>query len=224
MTADARPSQSRRRGPEPRFTRAEIFEAALRLIDRHGREALTMRRLAQELGIGTMTLYGYVSTREELLDGVGGILLHRLAHDVDSTETWDQQLIRAINELHAVLRAHPGAIELLTAQALPGPALDAIRETLLAILIRAGLDNTTAAETLGALVSYAVGFALTARGRSGTHAANEAKRLRGLPNDRYPNLVAIADEYAVHTSREAFDRGLNHLVAGIQPTSDDPTP
>ena len=59
-----------RPGPRPRFTREQVLEAALRVIDREPPEAFTMRRVADELGMGVMTLYGYVGSKGEILAGV----------------------------------------------------------------------------------------------------------------------------------------------------------
>jgi AcrR family transcriptional regulator len=60
--------EHRRRGPEPRFSRDELARRALELMDAHGTEALTMRRLAEELGIGTMARYRYFPSKTELMD------------------------------------------------------------------------------------------------------------------------------------------------------------
>src|SRR5262245_13608121 len=59
-----------KRGPRPRFTREGVLEAALRVIDAVPPDAFTMRRVADELGMGVMTLYGYVRNKEEILEGV----------------------------------------------------------------------------------------------------------------------------------------------------------
>src|SRR3989442_1787322 len=74
MSSEAVPNPSRP-GPRPRFTREQVLEAALEVIDRERPEAFTMRRVADELGMGVMTLYGYVRSKEEILGGVTALAL-----------------------------------------------------------------------------------------------------------------------------------------------------
>src|SRR5437660_6163927 len=64
------PGDPPRRGRRPRLTREQLARTALELIDRHGLDAFTMQRLAQHAGVGTMTLYGYFRSKDELLQAV----------------------------------------------------------------------------------------------------------------------------------------------------------
>jgi TetR/AcrR family transcriptional regulator, tetracycline repressor protein len=202
------------RGPLPRFTREQIFDAALRIIDAHGREALTMRRLAEELGTGTTTLYVYVKTKEELLEGVETVLLGRLVTDLDEQAPWEEQLTGALRRLRDVQRAHPAFVDVLTAQVVPGPTLDMVRERLLGIFRRAGFSKQQAAHSLGAVVAYVLGFGVSERARA--RGVSEARRLAGLSTGDYPNLTEMAAEWGEHDPDRDFEYGLAHLIDGLK--------
>jgi AcrR family transcriptional regulator len=205
------------REPERRLDVDTVLEAALRLIDAEGLGALTIRRLADELGMGAMSLYRYVRTKEEIVEGVYGLALDRLSTDVDPAQPWDEQLTVAIRHLHATLQEHPGVVELLIARSRPGQAIDRVRETLLGILRRAGFGNRDAIKAMGAAVSCALGFALAERVRSGDgDPAEQFARLESLSADEFPYLAEAAGEYEQHVSDEAFEYALAHLVAGMR--------
>src|SRR4051795_7522907 len=85
------PPPRRRRGRPGRYSREQIAQAALELVDQEGVEALTMQRLAQRLGAGTMTLYGYFRGRDDLLDAVVDAAVHG-AELPRSPGPWREQL------------------------------------------------------------------------------------------------------------------------------------
>jgi AcrR family transcriptional regulator len=195
----------------------EVLDAALRLLDRDGLEGLTMRRLADEAGLGVMTLYGYVRTKDELL----GMLGAHAFRDVDIPDgeapLWTEQLTSALHSLHSVFNRHPGIVDLLIAQVVTGPALNHVRNGLLGILIRAGFGARDAVEAYGSLVLYAFGFAIAerTRRRDGEHPILDPPY---GPLDDFPYLRAVAAEYPARVSPDAFKLGLDHLVAGLAAT------
>ncbi|ORV48912.1 TetR family transcriptional regulator [Mycobacterium florentinum] len=200
-----------KRGPRPRFTREEVLKAALRVIDAEPPEAFTMRRVADELGMGVMTLYGYVRNKEEILEGVT-VLLFAEAHRPTSTVNWDQQLRTEVRTLHTIGRRHPNLVTLVLAQRSATPGMFSIRERIVAALLDAGLTEILALHGLGVLCNYALGFA-------GAQAAaapiDLPDRIRELPGDTFPRLSALAGNYSAHLSDEAFEFGLDLLVSGL---------
>jgi AcrR family transcriptional regulator len=193
----------------------EVLDAALRLLDRGGIDELSMRRLADEVGLGVMTLYGYVRTKEELLGELGA---HALAHVVlpdDSDQPWDEQLVRALGELHEAFSRHPGIVDLLIAQVVTGPALNHVRNGLLGILVRAGFDIDTAVEAFGSLVLYVFGFAVAERTRQSIETTDLAEARYG-PLDDFPYLKLAAERYPDRISPSTFGFGLRQLVEGLR--------
>jgi AcrR family transcriptional regulator len=198
------------------LAREQVLDAALAQLREYGSTGLTMRRLAEDLGLGVMTLYNYFRTKDELLDGVCGHALQPLRADPDPDASWEQQLEAAIRELHLVLADNPGVLDVFVTRSVYGPALDQIRETLLGILRRAGFPNRQAVHALGALVSFAVGFTITERARSPkTAPVNPSVRFRTLPAEEFPHLTATAAEYQEYLSEAAFEYGLHHLIDGL---------
>ncbi len=83
----------------------QIAAAALELVDREGADALTIRRLAEELGVGAMTLYGYVRTKEEIAEQLTELALREL--QIPTTGEWDERLGRLFRNLRELLWRHP---------------------------------------------------------------------------------------------------------------------
>lgn len=209
------PTQKKARpGRPPRFTRAEVLDAALRVIDEHDLPALSIRRVADELGIGVMTVYGYVRTKEELVDAVTERALSALTAETH-TGPPAERIKSAIRALHHTLREHTGVLEILLNAKAPGPALDPVREDLLAMLSEIGLDKSNAMDALSILYSYAIGFAVTERARNRESPQEELQRLQNLPPRTYPHLANSAHEYATRLSDQAFETGLDSLVNDI---------
>jgi AcrR family transcriptional regulator len=206
----------RTRGRERRFTVEEVLGTALHLIDDEGLEALTMRRLAEALGVTAMSLYSYVRTKEEIVDGVYALALGQIESGVDRTAAWDEQLATAIRRIHTAFRDHPGLLELFFARSVPSAGIDRVREELLGILRRAGFSSHDALLAHGSCISYAMGFAVAERARRGGPDPAQYIQAESLPADEYPFLTEAAADYATHLSGDAFEYGLTHLIAGLR--------
>src|SRR5688500_11950104 len=89
------------------LTRERVLQAGLRLVDREGVEALTMRRLGKELGVEAMSLYGYVANKQDLVDGVLARVYAEMPRTVDGTAAWPDRLRSIAREFRRVLLRHP---------------------------------------------------------------------------------------------------------------------
>jgi TetR/AcrR family transcriptional regulator, tetracycline repressor protein len=102
------------REPEKtRLTKRAVVERALALGDAEGLEALTIRRIATELGVTPMALYWHFRNKEELFAGLGDQIWSELDTDVDESAPWDSQLRGLLESLLHVLRSHPCASQLI---------------------------------------------------------------------------------------------------------------
>jgi TetR/AcrR family tetracycline transcriptional repressor len=209
------------RGP---LTRAEIVEAAIRLADRDGLDALSMRKLGQELGAGATSLYWHVKNKVQLEDLVLDALIGELADELTAAGGWREQLAEMARGLRRVLIRHRNIAPLLGERPTVGPhALDAA-ERVMAILHDAGFDARTTSLASGALINYASGFALFEAKAPGSAepGSAEAKAMadavmayfRALPPERYPNLLAVAGEDV--TEDEQFEYGLERILDGFE--------
>jgi AcrR family transcriptional regulator len=190
-----------------------VLEAALRVIDGEPPEAFTMRRVADELGMGVMTLYGYVRNREEILEGVTALALADGHNQLRPEASWEDQVRTDIEHLHDLCRRHPNLVTLVLSQTAASPGLFRLRERMLGVLLTAGFDRVTALHALGILTSYALGF-----GGAQASAApiDLPERIRELPASDFPHLANAADWYGVHLSDEAFEQGLEFILRGLR--------
>lgn len=230
-------TQSRRgKGPrargavvtERRSSRDAVLHAALRVADTEGLDALTMRRVAAELDIPVMTLYGFVRTKDEILNGLADLALGDVHSDYRADEPWADQLTVLIRKLRHALSTHPGVVELILTHAVSSGNFDHIREAILQTLHTAGFERRDALDAMGALVNYALGFAVAEgrRARFPEQTANEPLRLRQLHPSQFPRLTDTADDYLSHLSERAFEAGLEYIINGFRarlPSETDPT-
>jgi TetR/AcrR family transcriptional regulator, tetracycline repressor protein len=100
-------------GERPRLTRATVIDRALALADKSGLDALTIRKLATELGVTPMALYWHFRGKDELLAGLAERLWSEIDLTVDRAAPWTEQLRALLESLLTVLRTHPAAPELL---------------------------------------------------------------------------------------------------------------
>ncbi|MCC3778328.1 TetR/AcrR family transcriptional regulator C-terminal domain-containing protein, partial [Streptomyces sp. UNOB3_S3] len=154
-------TSKRTRGERAGLTREIVLDAALGLIDREGRAALTMRRLGAELGVEAMTLYHHVPNKDALLDGlVERVFAEALplpGNGEAEVTDWRAFLRAYAGSLRAALLRHPGVLPLVTGRPAVTPAtLDAV-ERGLRTLTSAGFALGPAVDTLNALSLFVVG-------------------------------------------------------------------
>ncbi|HEY2365744.1 MAG TPA: TetR/AcrR family transcriptional regulator C-terminal domain-containing protein [Polyangiaceae bacterium] len=201
---------------KPRLSRARIARAALRLADAEGLEAASMRRVASALGAGTMTLYHYVRTREDLLalmeDALmGETLVRRLPTH------WRDALAAIARKTRAVFVRHPWVMGSMSHAAMGPNAVRHVEQSL-AALATTSLDGAAKIEVLSLVDDFVFGHAL--RASNGAHEG--AAELARSPRAAGPHIDALARDVQawkkVHGARrsgEAFERGLDALLAGI---------
>jgi len=184
-----------------RLSKATVVERALALADAGGLEALTIRRLAQELGVTPMALYWHFRSKEELLAGLADQIWSEISTEIDPAAPWHAQLRVIMESLVAALRAHPSASELLMAgEKNNSQAALEVTEVALEVLHRAGFGPRHASTVARAGLWTALTLAMSEPGRlpvlSETERAEHQRRamvrLATLPPDRYPRLVAAA--------------------------------
>ena len=143
----------------PQLTRAQVVTAAIELADRDGIESISMRRLAQELGIEAMSLYTHVRNKEDLLDGMVDAVIGVIPVDADAADAdWGASLRRMALGARGVMLRHPWAPRVVETRAAPGPAGIAYVNTVLGILRRGGFSVAQTHHALHILGSRLLGF------------------------------------------------------------------
>lgn len=214
------------------LTRERILHAGLRVIDHDGLDALTMRKLAQNLGVDPMSLYRHFENKEALLTGLADALWAEVA--VSDDTRWEAILRSLARSLRSVGHAHPHAYLLLCqGQSLPTSMLGLFQDAL-ARLQQAGFERKRAAEALNAVLSYAMGYAtmeLAARPLSAptqstlptptstpvTDFERIAQVMRAIPRETPPQLAEVAYLMCVDCDLDAqFTFGLDLMLMGLR--------
>jgi TetR/AcrR family transcriptional regulator, tetracycline repressor protein len=211
-----------------RLSKAVVIDRALAIGDAEGLDAVTIRRVANELGVTPMALYWHFRAKDELLAGLADRIWGEIDTDVGSAGDWPQQLRRMLESLVRVLRAHPCASQLLAStEKLHGDAALGVTETALEVLRRGGFDPVQASEIARGGLWTALMLVMSAPGYDpGVDDADRAEmmrlsqvRLAMLPPGRYPRLVEAA---APMTACAAEDQdfhyrfGIDLFIAGVR--------
>jgi AcrR family transcriptional regulator len=187
-------------------------------MDAHGSEALTMRRLAQELGMGTMALYRYFPSKNDLMDAAIEVAAPELELPPPGAAPWKQQLATLARALfHAGLR-HPSVARERFDRPLQTPAAMRVTDRAIALLLEAGLSKRDAVAAFKALLIHTLAAAAFVAAESRPEIRRRAAaRHAGLPADELPAMAAVADEFtAALGGDQAFELGLAALLDGIE--------
>ena len=182
-------------GRPAQWSRAEITEVALRVADAEGLDALSMRRVAAELGTGAASLYRYVETREDLLD----LMTDATGAEYElapPTGDWLADLIAFGEQARVIFRRHGWLAGLAMTRPVIGPNGTALIEHFLTLLQghRAGIEPKM--EAFGMLNGITAAFALQEQADPGLQARNLAYLSHALSSGRHPRLAALLSPQA----------------------------
>jgi AcrR family transcriptional regulator len=226
------------RGPKPGLSVQRIVQTAIQVADAEGLPALSMRRVATELGVGTMSLYTYVPGKAELLDVMLDTVLGEVAGPDGEAGGWRQRLEAYARAQWAHYHRHPWVLQVSGARALLGPNETAVFESALDAVAGIGLDGREMIQVVALVGEYVRGAAQRA-----VEAAQAAQRT-GVTDDqwwedrepildqyfdagRYPTLVRLEQEgafeqpeggldYNVQNAVDSFEFGLPRVLDGIE--------
>jgi AcrR family transcriptional regulator len=210
----ARPRRHREHG----LSLDVIVGAALTIIDAEGVSALTMRRLAEDLGTTHTSIYRHVASREELLV----LAADRILGEIEPPAADLEPRLRAerlLRSYRRTLLAHPNVAPLFATGQLLGPNALAGREVGLALLHDAGASAQLAAEAFLTLTHYVIGSAvLDTAGAARTASEREAMAalFRTLSRSSFPTLAAHTDSLTETDSDAEFELGLGLLLDGVE--------
>jgi AcrR family transcriptional regulator len=204
-----------------RLTRERVLRAAIAHADAVGLDALSMRTLAEMLGVAPMALYRHVANREDLVDGIVDIVFSEI--DLPSSgQDWRAAMRRRAISVRDVLASHRWAIGLMESRANPGPANLRHHDAVIGSLRAGGFDMAMVAHAYSLLDGYIYGFALTKMNlpfESGDDVAEMAQTmLEPFPVNEYPNLMAFITEHAMkpgYDFGDEFEYGLDVILDGL---------
>jgi AcrR family transcriptional regulator len=202
------------------LSRDRILHAALELADGSGVDALTMRRLGDELGFEAMSLYRHVASKNDLLDGMLDLVLAEWQPPGDGE--WRAAIRTSACSVHDALRRHPWAAQLLMTGSHVPPARLEYMDRLLGVLRENGFDADSAYSVYHLLDGYIYGFTLweIAYTSSPLDAEEVTRLMQAIPWERYPHLAEHRDQHMTdgpHREVSAFEVGLDLILAGLRP-------
>ncbi len=210
----------------PRLSRETVVDGALALTGAEGLEGLTIRRLAQRLGVTPMALYWHFKNKDELLDAVVDRLWSLMEVDEDQDRPWSERLRALMESMVDVLRAHPAASTLvMMTQPDDTESCFRIMEAALGILADAGFSPADSAAIcrhgLRTTTTLAIGDPGLTPAQTPDEAAEFIRRkriaLETLPKDRYPHVVAAACPLTEIGDENAFyGFGIDLFVKGVE--------
>ena len=205
------------------LSRELVVETALALLDQDGPGALSMRRLADHLGVAPNALYTHVRGKADLIDGLIDQVYAGLELDPDPARDWTEQLAAISRDVRAQLLAHPAVVPFAIQQPGLGPHGLRLGEAIYGVLRPVGLPDQAVVGAVYALLTYILGFVALEVPRAGTDPQTSdefVRRLHGffaaLPPGEFPHTVELAPLLARISTDDQFEFGLRTFIDGLR--------
>ena len=204
------------------LSRRRVLDAAVALADRDGVGALSMRKLALELGVEAMSLYHHVAGKDAILDGIVDVVFAEI--ELPSGDGgWKAAMRRRAIAAREALRRHPWATALMESRSTPGPANLRHHDAVLGVLRDAGFPVELAAHAYSLLDAYVYGFALQESSLP-FDTPEETAEVAGsimdrFPADAFPYLTEIAVEHVLQPGYDygnEYRFGLGLILDGLE--------
>jgi TetR/AcrR family tetracycline transcriptional repressor len=227
MVNSGKAAAGRPRAGEERLSRQAILEAALRIVDDEGIEAMTMRRLAATLGVNPMSIYHHLPNKAAVFAGLAELVFADLNNstppEADAAPDWREELMEAARAYRNALRAHPNlALQVLADTAAVSDVVVVTIEPFYRALDRAGLAPSQIFEAVNTLIDFIHGFSLgeaSVRAETFELAPDLLDRVSKLQPGQAPTLTRIVEALGAdglhYEFDDGFETGLGLFVDGI---------
>ncbi|MBM7789055.1 TetR/AcrR family transcriptional regulator [Tenggerimyces flavus] len=205
------------------LSRERVLEAAIQVADRGGAEAITMRRVAQELGVEAMSLYHHVPNKDAILDGVVDAVYAAIALPKADTGDWRDAIRAHAGEARTVLARHSWALALLDSRPNPGMATLRRNDAVLGVFREAGFSIELAAHAISLIDSYVDGYVLQEAALP-MRTEDELEDVAGnileqLPTNELPYLAEMIADHVLQPGYDyasEFGYGLDLILDGLE--------
>jgi AcrR family transcriptional regulator len=196
---------------QPLLSRERIVTVATTILDQHGLEALSTRRLATELGVSAPSLYNHFATKEEILDAIGETVIAQIDLSMFERERWPQALIAWARAYRAALVGHPNLVPFVSSGPARRPAALRLADAVYGALVNGGWPPSQATQ-IGAAMRYFV---------TGSALASFSAGFADDPQVYGPQYPHLHDAHRLRRHRQridegAFEMGLRALVDGLR--------
>lgn len=207
------------RAPRNTLTREKLIAAALELVDHDGLGALTIRELANRLGVRPMAIYHYTASKEHLLDTLVDVVFDEV-HLPRANGEWRDELRLRATSVRDTLERHRWALPVMETRVHPGPATLANHEAVLALLRGSGFSLQAAAHAYAITDAFVYGFALQEAMLDVAGVTDSAAPVAAAMNlTSYPRVAELAEAYAgpdPMSFRASFEVGLEVVLDGLE--------
>jgi TetR/AcrR family tetracycline transcriptional repressor len=218
------------------LSREHILRVALKLIDRHGAAAFSLRELASELGVYPTAIYWHVANRNELIAGATALALSSVSAQLPQG-TWQARLRYLFTRFRAALRRHPNLAPIIGSQLLSNSPIDlAMVDHIIGALEDAGFSGSGLIEAFNVVVAAMCSFATLELASAPAHdsaawAKAQRQRLRQIPSSQYPAVArhisamqnnAFILRWTSGTRRPlttSFEAWIDVVISGLQARS-----
>lgn len=186
----------------------------MRIVDEEHLGALTIRRLAKELGVAIATIYSVAGGKEDILNSLVETVLSEVPAVPVEREHWQDGVVSVLTSVHEVFVAHAAVAHLALLRRITGARALTTQETILRLLRSGDLDEATVARAYMALTSYLMGFTMLRIART-EDPASSASSDHGFSAEAFPVAAAFAPTLLEQTSTAGFVEGLRHVLASF---------
>lgn len=207
--------------PHGGLSRERIVRAAVELIERDGSDAISMRRVAAALGVGTMSLYNHVPNKAALLDGVAEFIMADMAFAADPGAAWQDQTRALARTFRGISLRYPRSVLLVTTrQPRSTVGLRAV-EIALAAVRTAGFEDRTAVRLVRTFVAFVLGslvhqVGVAEAGAAGLDPAEGAELVRAIEEAGYRHVRDLLPVLTEHDHDGDFEFGLELLIGAME--------
>ncbi|SFU12524.1 TetR/AcrR family transcriptional regulator C-terminal domain-containing protein [Mesorhizobium sp. YR577] len=202
---------------EPPLSRERIVATAVDLLDAQGLDGMTMRRLADRLGSGVMSLYWHVDNKEDVFDlALDSVLEYRGQPQTAEPQDWRQEVVHMLDDWRASMLRHPWSVSLLPRRAL-GPNILGLLELLGKTLSKAGVADADMNAAIWSLWNYVMGATIT---RASFDVSDDDRAAAQQRLTRRSELYPTIERSRLLLDNDwdgAFRKGLGFLLDGLSP-------
>ena len=208
--------------PSKKLTAERVIEGAVGLADRIGTDAMTIRKIADEIDVKPMTIYHHVANKDAIIDGMVDYVFTEIDQPPTDTD-WRSAMLVRCHSMRQVLAEHPWAAPLMESRRSPGPATLAHHDAVLGCFRSAGFSMVLTGHAYAIVDAFLYGFALQEASLPAT-GGEEMAELAGeiaehMPADLYPHLTEFTVKRVMQPGYDfanEFDVGINLILDGLE--------